>query len=181
MSLTSRFMLLCVVGVLTVSAGAVLAGRHDTGVAPQLADVDPFIHRTNFLVADLDRTFRVYGDILGFKLDGMAPASELMDAVFNLPAEADTRIAFMSSGEGNFGTIAFTEAKGVALSGQAVRSPTVLIVEVQRDLAELRDLLAAEGCEIVDIYDLENPARMELLFSDPDGYRVILMKLDPPA
>ncbi len=161
---------------------AVKAGSHTAGPPPVvLADVDPYVHRTNFLVADLDRTFRVYRDILGFEVNAVAgPITEFMHDVLNIPAEADTRIAFVSSVPGKFGNIGFTEVKGVDLPQQSGLYPSVLIVEVQRDLEPLRDELIEAGCEIKNIYRLSNPSRNELLFTDNDGHRVILMQLDPP-
>ena len=161
---------------------AVEAGSHTAGRPPVvLADVDPYAHRTNFLVADLDRTFRVYRDILGFEVNAVAgPITEFMHDVLNIPAEADTRIAFVSSVPGKFGNIGFTEVKGVDLPQQSGLYPSVLIIEVQRDLEPLRDQLIEAGCEIQKIYRLSNPARNELLFTDNDGHRVILMQLDPP-
>ena len=63
----------------------------------------------------MDRALRLYRDILGFKVNAVAPASELMDNIFEIPAEADTRIAFLSSVDGEFGNIGITEVKGVDL------------------------------------------------------------------
>ncbi len=55
------------------------------------------------------RAFRVYRDILGFKVDVLVPATSFMHAVFELSPEAKLRIAFLSSGEGEFGHIGLTE------------------------------------------------------------------------
>ena len=169
------------IAILTLPV-AVKADSHTAGPRPVvLADVDPYVHRTNFLVADLDRTFRVYRDILGFKVDAVAgPITDFMHDVLNIPAEAETRIAFLSSVPGKFGNIGFTEVKGVDLPQPTSLYPSVLIVEVQRDLEPLRDELIEAGCEIKNIYRLSNPSRNELLFTDNDGHRVILMQLDPP-
>ncbi len=138
------------------------------------------MHRSNFIVRDLDRALRVYRDILGFKVDAIAPASTFMDDVLNIPAEAETRIAFLSSVEGEFGNIGMTEIKGVDLPATTGIHPSVLIVEVQRDMQDLSDRLKAEGCQVEGIYELSNPSRTEILFTDLDGHRVILMKLHVP-
>ncbi len=44
------------------------------------------IHRPNLLVADLERSLRIYRDILGFQVTYAGPASEdgLMQNLFNL-------------------------------------------------------------------------------------------------
>jgi len=160
---------------------AVFAGAHTSAPPPvMLADVDPYVHRSNFIVADLERAFRVYRDIIGFKVDAMAPASTFMDDVLNIPAEADTRIAFLSSGEGEFGNIAMTEIKGVELPRDSGIHSNVLIVEVQRDMETLFGQLKAEGCEVDGIYELSRPSRREIAFTDLDGHRVILMRLHAP-
>ena len=40
--------------------------------------------------------------------------------------------------------------------------------------------LEAEGLEIKGVYDLQNPDRREIVFTDHDGHRVLLMRLDRP-
>ena len=58
--------------------------------------------------------------------------------------------------------------------------PTVWIIEIQRDIDEMVALLEAEGLKIKGVYDLQNPDREEIVFTDHDGYRVLLMRLDRP-
>jgi catechol 2,3-dioxygenase-like lactoylglutathione lyase family enzyme len=176
----SMWQILTVLAVL-VSPLAAIAGGHTSGPPPvMLADVDPYVHRSNFIVADLDRALRVYRDIIGFKVDGIAPASTFMDDVLNIPPEAETRIAFLSSGEGEFGNIAMTEIKGFELPRDSGIHSSVLIIEVQRDMETLFDQLKAEGCELEKIYELTRPSRREIAFTDLDGHRVILMRLQAP-
>ena len=166
---------------LVTSPIAIFAASHTSTPPPvMLADVDPFVHRSNFIVADLDRALRVYRDIIGFKVVAMAPASTFMDDVLNIPPEAETRIAFLSSGEGEFGNIGMTEIKGVDLPRDSGIHLSVLIVEVQRDMETLFDQLKAEGCEVEKIYELSRPSRREIPFTDLDGHRVILMRLHAP-
>ncbi len=172
--------ILTVLAVMT-SPIAVFAAGHTSAPPPvMLADVDPYVHRSNFIVADLERALRVYRDIIGFKIDAMAPASTFMDDVLNIPAEAETRIAFLSSVEGEFGNIAMTEIKGVDLPRNNGIHSSVLIVEVQRDMETLFHQLKAEGCEVDKIYELSRPSRREIPFTDLDGHRVILMRLHAP-
>ena len=169
--------------VLMILGGSIAAFGADDASGPPpvvLADVDPYVHRSNFIVADLEKALRVYRDIIGFKVDAIAPASTFMDAVLNIPPEAETRIAFLSSGEGEFGNIAMTEIKGVDVPSNGGIHSSVLIVEVQRDIQMLFDQLKAEGCTVEKIYDLTRPSRREIPFTDLDGHRVILMRLDAP-
>jgi catechol 2,3-dioxygenase-like lactoylglutathione lyase family enzyme len=169
--------------VLTVIAVPVVAfaGGHTAGPPPVvLAEFDPYVHRSNFVVADLDRAFRVYRDILGFKVDAVAPASTFMDAVFDIPEEAETRIAFLSSVEGEFGNIGMTEVKDLDLGPASSIYSSVLIIEVQRDIDTLYEQLVAEGLDVKGIFDLTRPSRREIPFTDHDGHRIILMRLDRP-
>jgi catechol 2,3-dioxygenase-like lactoylglutathione lyase family enzyme len=166
---------------LTILAAPIVtyAGAH-TG-PPKLASVDPYIHRTNFVVADMDRALRLYRDILGFEVNSLGPASPLMDNIFEIPAEADTRIAFLSSTEGGFGNIGITEVKGFDLPPAQNMFPTVFIIEIQREIDDMVAQLKAEGLEIKGVYDLKEPLpRVEIVFTDHDGHRVLLMRLPRP-
>ena len=161
---------------------ATYAGGHTgNNLAPKLASVDPYLHRTNFVVADMDRALRLYRDILGFEVNGIMPASPLMDNIFEIPAEADTRIAFLSSTEGGFGDIGITEVKGVDLPPAQSMYPTVFIIEIQRKIDDMVAQLEAEGLDIKGVYDLKEPLpRVEIVFTDHDGHRVLLMRLPRP-
>ncbi len=172
-----------VIGLTILAAPiATYAGGHtDNNLAPKLASVDPYLHRTNFVVADMDRALRLYRDILGFEVNGIMPASPLMDNIFEIPAEADTRIAFLSNGGGGFGDIGITEVKGVDLPPAQSIYPTVWIIEIQREIDDMVSQLEAEGLDIKGVYDLKDPLpRVEIVFTDHDGHRVLLMRLARP-
>ncbi len=157
-------------------------GAHMANLPPtNLSDVDPFLHRPNFVVADMDRALRLYRDIIGFKVNVLMPASELMNNIFEIPLDAQTRIAFLSSVDGEFGNIGITEVKGIDLPQTTSIYPTVWIIEIQREIDEMVSLLEAEDLEIKGVYDLQNPDRMEIVFTDHDGHRVLLMRLNRPG
>ena len=179
--LTSLFRQLLIGLTVLVTPIAAFAGGHTANPpASVLAEVDPYLHRPNFVVADMDRALRLYRDIIGFKVNAVVPASELMDNIFEIPAEADTRIAFLSSVDGEFGNIGITEVKGVDLRPEPGIFPSVWIIEIQREINDMVAQLEAEGLEIKGVYDLQNPERMEIVFTDHDGHRVLLMRLDRP-
>ncbi len=70
------------------------------------------MQRTNLVVSDLDRAFRVYQDILGFRVDfilGDRPQAYSY-TVFQIPREAKTRFAALSS-SGHERSLALTEVK----------------------------------------------------------------------
>ena len=174
--LLMRFGLTLVIGFVSATA---IGGSHDRG-AFGVAPFDPFAHRSNFIVADLDRALRIYRDILGFQVNVVLPVQEhhFMRTIFGLPDGAEMRIAFLSGKKGEFGHIGLTEVRGVDLAGSADgHHPSVLILEVQRNLEPLREAIAAESSDVSEIFDLEMPDRREFMFTDHDGHRILIMKL----
>jgi hypothetical protein len=126
------FISVCVVLLVTISSSIAIADDQ-TSVASGAAPFDPFTHRSNFLVADLDRALRIYRDILGYRVNVVMPVQEreFMRSIFGLPEEAEMRIAFLSGAKGKFGHIGITEVKGVDISRPDDRAyPSVLIMEV---------------------------------------------------
>jgi len=151
------------------------AGAQDAEVAV----FDPYVHRSNFVVADLDQAFKVYRDVLGFKVDVQMPVKpdSFMYDVFNIDRSATLRIAFLSSGEGEWGNIGMTEAKGVEIPSDPTPNPSVLIVEIKGRMEKVYEDVKALGLEQTQIYELQNPSRREFIFSDFDGHRVLIMQL----
>ncbi len=146
------------------------------------AAVDPYVHRSNFVVADLDRAFRLYRDILGFKVDVTMPVKpdSFMYDFLKIDRAAKVRIAFLSSPDGRFGAIGMTEVKGVTLPPPHENPyPSVLIVEIQKRIEATREkALAAEPkLDVGRIYELTNPSRREFPVTDYDGHRIIVMQL----
>ncbi|CAG0942604.1 hypothetical protein GPROT2_01812 [Gammaproteobacteria bacterium] len=153
------------------------------GLQGKPAEFDPYAHRSNFVVADLERAFGLYRDILGFEVAvamPVKPESFLYD-FFGIPHEARLRIAFLRSPGGRFGAIGMTEVKGVALAPVRSRPyPSVLIVEVQKRIESVRaKILAAEPKypDVGPILELTNPSRREFPVTDHDGNRIIVMQL----
>jgi catechol 2,3-dioxygenase-like lactoylglutathione lyase family enzyme len=145
-----------------------------------LAPFDPFTHRSNFVVADLDRALRIYRDILGFQVNVVLPVQEhaFMRTIFGLPEQAQMRIAFLSGKKGEFGHIGLTEVKGIDMqSNRGGPYPSVLILEVQRELEPLHEKIMKEGSDVSRIFDLKMPDRREFIFTDYDGNRVLIMRL----
>jgi catechol 2,3-dioxygenase-like lactoylglutathione lyase family enzyme len=173
--------------VLTTAACAQLApapapAPGQPGLVARPADDDPYVHRSNFVVADLDRAFKLYRDILGFKVDVTMPVKpeSFMYSFFGIPREAKARIAFLSSPGGRFGAIGMTEVKGVALPPRNSPYPSVLIVEIQKRIEATREkALAAEPRlpDVGPILELTNPSRREFPVTDYDGHRIIVMQL----
>jgi catechol 2,3-dioxygenase-like lactoylglutathione lyase family enzyme len=150
-------------------------------VAGHPASVDPYVHRSNLVVADIDRALTLYRDILGFKVDRALPvaAGSFMYEFFGIPAEAKVRIAFLATPDGRFGAIGMTEVKGVPLPPRGKPYESVLIVEVQKriEAVHAQALAASPKLEVGKILELTNPARREFPITDYDGHRIIVMQL----
>lgn len=143
------------------------------------AAVDPYIHRSNFVVANLDRSLRLYRDIFGLKLDVMVPVTSdsFMYDVFHIDHAAKMRIAFLSAPDHRFGAIGMTEVKGVKLPGVPESFPSVLIVEIKGRIESVYDKVKAEKLDAGKLYELTNPSRREFPVTDYDGNRIIVMQL----
>ena len=143
------------------------------------AAVDPYVHRSNFVVADLDRSLQLYRDILGLKLDVMTPvkSDSFMFDVFHIDRAATMRIAFLSCPDHRFGAVGLTEVKGVKLPPVPTSFPSVLIVEVKGRIESVYDKVKAAKLDAGKLYELTNPSRREFPFTDYDGNRIIIMQL----
>lgn len=159
------------------------ARAHDrAGMPPNYAPFFPYVWRTNIVVADLDRSLRIYRDILGFEVGFIVPIAKpgIVHETYQLPKETKVRIAFLDSGKGQFGRdgqgmIALSEVPGYE-PPSGIYSHAA-IIEVSQDIQELYEKLKSEGLEMGEMLELEFPTRTEFPFTDFDGHRIIIMKL----
>lgn len=165
------------IAALQSAAAAADSPARKASVAP----VDPYIHRSNFVVADMDRALILYRDILGLKVDVMMPvrSESFMYDVFSVDHAARMRIAFLSSPDNRFGAIGLTEIKGIVLPPPPSSFPSVLIVEIKgRFETVYEQARAAEPkLDVGRVYELQNPSRREFPMTDYDGNRIIIMQL----
>ncbi len=163
--------------ILSMAASAADAPEAGATVAP----VDPYIHRSNFVVADMERALLLYRDILGLEVDVMMPvrSESFMYDVFRVDRAARMRIAFLSSPDNRFGAIGLTEVKGVALPPVPSSFPSVLIVEVKGRFESVYQQArsAVPKLDVSKVYELQNPSRREFILTDYDGNRIIIMQL----
>ena len=137
-------------------------------------------HRTNILVADMNRALRVYRDIIGFKVDFLLDALDVATEMFGLPEHINARMAFLSEGSGAFGSLALTEAPGLELQPAGPPYAFCSIIEVREGrLQPMLDELRAEGCQVGTAYELQQPDRTDVTITDHDGNRVVLFELHP--
>ena len=141
---------------------------------------DLLLHRANILVADMERALRVYRDILGFRVDFLLDSLGVATEMFGLPASAKLRMAFLSEGRGAFGSLALTEARGVAIPRRGAPYPFCIIIEVREGrLGGILEQIKAEGLPVGQAYELQQPARTDVTVTDHDGHRVVLFELHP--
>jgi len=138
------------------------------------------VHRTNILVADMERSLRMYRDILGFQVNFLLDALDVAPEMFGLPKETRMRMAFISEGKGAFGSLAISEVQGTDIPPAQPPYPFCIIIEVKEGrLAGILDQLRAAGLPVGEAYELTKPDRTDVTVTDPDGHRVTLFELHP--
>jgi catechol 2,3-dioxygenase-like lactoylglutathione lyase family enzyme len=142
----------------------------------------PGLHlkRPCLVVADLQRSLKLYQDILGFRLDYLSAASETsyLYTVFKIPKHGKLTFATLST-EHELRALALTEVKGVDLPCPQPPHSIGLVIQV----AELNPTILA-----IQALDLEimppsyftappNLAFTEQGFFDFDGHLIILYEV----
>jgi catechol 2,3-dioxygenase-like lactoylglutathione lyase family enzyme len=139
--------------------------------------------RATLVVADIDRSLRIYRDVLGFHLDGVSESGpdSYSYPVFRIPSSAKVRFATLSAGKVQARTLALIEVKGVSLDRPRAPLTAASVIrthDLKRDIESLRGLgleitapKLAKGAE----FDFEEAA-----FVDPDGHLVVLYEILGP-
>ncbi len=152
---------------------------------PNYAPFFPYVHRTNIVVADIDRSLKIYRDILGFKVAFKVPirSAGIVHETFGLDDDVKARIAMLSMGEKDAlgrvqRPIGLSEVPGYEAPERGIYESALIIeIDPKDDIKELYDRLSAEGLEMGELMDLPIPPRTEFPFTDYDGHRIIIMQL----
>ncbi len=135
--------------------------------------------RITLVVADLEKSLKVYRDILGFTINYIEPSAEdsFSYPVFNIPKEAKLNFATMDS-PSQERTFALTEVRGVPLPKQEGIKMAASVIKVD-DLKGVIEKVKALGLETTDIKKDENEyaAFIEQAFTDFDGHLVVLYQM----
>jgi catechol 2,3-dioxygenase-like lactoylglutathione lyase family enzyme len=139
--------------------------------------------RVTLVVADMERSLKVYRDVLGFTLDGIMDASgeSYSYPVFKIDPKAKIRFATLSAGPDQVRTMALTEVTGMDLprSGRPYMTATVIRVD---DLDATFEEIEALGLETVPGTIAERPGEFrfkERAFIDHDGHLIVLYQMLP--
>ncbi|HSN54120.1 MAG TPA: VOC family protein [Candidatus Sulfomarinibacteraceae bacterium] len=139
--------------------------------------------RVTFVVADMERSLRIYRDILGFDLDGISDSSNESYSypVFKIDPEATIRFATLSAGTEQVRTMALTEVKGMELPKPGRPHMTATVIRVD-DLDAVFSKLEELGLETVPGTVAGRPGEFqfkERAFVDFDGHLVVLYEILP--
>ncbi|MEP3208138.1 MAG: VOC family protein [Maribacter sp.] len=145
------------------------------------ADVDVLFKRNTLLVADLERSLKVYKDILGFSFSGEISALEedsYAYGMFKIPMEGKIRFIALNS-PSQERTIALTEVTNVTWSkpiNTMLSSCMVLRVNDFETVMQKIEGLGLETSEL-QVVEKENYTVLEQAFYDFDGHLVDLYSI----
>ncbi len=135
------------------------------------------LKRPCLAVADLERSFTVYRDILGFTLDYRSEAdlNSYLYQVFGFPPEAQLTFAAFNS-EYETRVLALTEVKGIVLPLPTIPQRLALVIrvgDVESVIIKLQEL----GLKTVASHTFTAPPNLRFIeqaFWDYDGHLVVL-------
>lgn len=141
----------------------------------------PHVKRPNLLVADLDRSLKIYRDILGFDDAGIGESS--LDSysypVFNIPREGRMRYTYLGE-PGEDRVFGLTEVKNVDLPRPADRPYMSTVVIGVTGLTDKMEQLAEMGLEMTEPKTTGGTEFIftEVAFIDPDGHMIVLYEVE---
>jgi catechol 2,3-dioxygenase-like lactoylglutathione lyase family enzyme len=141
----------------------------------------PMLKRINLCVADMERSLKVYRDILGFTVNYMkdSAADSYSYPVFMFPKEAKLRFATLDSPTQER-TFALTEVRGIELPKMPLPHMTAVVLNCV-NFDEVVTKAKAMGLKVIPeqaLPDLDGkPKGRETAFVDPDGHLIVLYKM----
>jgi len=136
------------------------------------------LQRPNLVVADLERSLRLYRDILGFRVDFIkdSPEDSYSYPVFEIPSHAPLRFAVLSANDEQPRSLALTEVRDVELSPAPLPRRNALVLNIET----IDEVLAAVAREGLHVYPEERLVTQdgrigrEIGFVDHDGHLVVI-------
>lgn len=136
------------------------------------------LQRPNLVVADLERSLRLYRDILGFRVDFIkdSPDDSYSYPVFEIPSHAPLRFAVLSANDEQPRSLALTEVRGVDLPPSPLPRRNALVLNIET-IDEVLAALADDGMHVYPEERLETQdgrIGREIGFVDHDGHLVVI-------
>ena len=136
------------------------------------------LQRPNLAVADIDRSLRLYRDILGFKVDFIkdSPDDSYSYPVFEIPHDAHLRFAVLSANTDQPRSLALPEIRGAAIPDPELPRRNALVLNIET----IDEVLAAVRDEGLHIYPEERLETQdgrigrEIGFVDYDGHLIVI-------
>ena len=154
-------------------------------VASVSAGDDPYdgahFKRVTLVVADMERSLKIYRDILGFQAGAEmeSSATSYSYPVFRIDPVAKVRFATLSAGTEQIRTMAMTEIKGIELPKPGRPLTTATVIRVN-DIDGTMKRIEALGLETVEPTIAERPGEFrfkEQAFIDFDGHLIVLYQI----
>ena len=139
----------------------------------------PSFKRMTIMVSNLDRTVKLWRDILGFEAVINAPSGpdSYSYPVFNIAPGTAIRYAMVSAGPDQQRTFAFAELRGQPVLVPQSPRVAAAVVNANGRLAEIIAKVSAEGLKVVPAVVLRSATQgvgVEQAFVDWDGHLIVL-------
>jgi catechol 2,3-dioxygenase-like lactoylglutathione lyase family enzyme len=146
----------------------------------------PSFKRMTIMVSDLDRTVRLWRDILGFEVavNPQSGPDSYSYPVSNVARGATIRYAMVSAGPYQQRTLAFAEIKGQPVVVPQAPRVAAAVINANGRLAEIIARVRAEGLTVIPSRPLPSATQgtgTEQAFLDWDGHLIVLYEFPIPA
>ncbi len=136
------------------------------------------LQRANLVVADIDRSLRLYRDVLGFTVDFIKESDKdsYSYPVFEIPKEARLRFCVLSANADQPRSLALTEIKGARIPVPSLPRRTALVLNVER-IDEVLGGARAEGLELYPeevLKTQDGRTGREVGIVDYDGHLIVV-------
>ncbi len=136
--------------------------------------------RSNLVVSDMDRSLKIYRDILGFSLNSPIEVSgedSYSYPVFKIPKEAKIRFVTMDT-KTQVRTMALTEVTGYELPKPSIPLMSALVIKVDDIVATMKKITAL-GLETTALKAVPGDSYnyKEQAFIDFDGHLIVIYEL----
>lgn len=143
----------------------------------------PRVQRTALLIADLDRSLKLYRDVLGFEVAFVKDSDRQSYSypTFNIPATATIRFATLNAGTLQLRVLGLIEVSGVDWQPPPPMLTSALVIEVHNVETVAVPLRTLPGVTVLAAGPLatqDGRHGQELAVRDADGHVVVLYHID---